>query len=150
MIDKTRKDRDWIWGRVFGELSLWQDRARSLTPAQRGHFLANWQTQPTLAFVTWMERYMMTVVEAGAEPGDEDRRIGEILWDMTPEMMGDTSPLGGDAWLAYYQERGEYRTARQQVMSDMGRVKTEKKAAASRENGKKGGRPRKVKPSPNA
>lgn len=32
----------------------------------------------------------------------------------------------------------------------MGQAKSARKAAASRENGKKGGRPRKVKPSPNA
>lgn len=37
-----------------------------------------------------------------------------------------------------------------QAMSEIGKVKSEKKAKASRENGKKGGRPRKVKPSPNA
>lgn len=36
------------------------------------------------------------------------------------------------------------------AMSELGKSKSEKKAKAARENGKKGGRPRKVKPSPNA
>lgn len=39
---------------------------------------------------------------------------------------------------------------RRRVLGDAGSARSEAKAAASRENGKKGGRPRKVKPSPNA
>jgi hypothetical protein len=36
-----------------------------------------------------------------------------------------------------------------QVMRSLGKIKTDKKAAASRENGKKGGRPKKVLAHPN-
>lgn len=36
------------------------------------------------------------------------------------------------------------------AMSELGKAKTPKKAAAARENGRKGGRPKKIKPSPNA
>jgi hypothetical protein len=35
-----------------------------------------------------------------------------------------------------------------QVMSELAKIKTPARAAAARENGKKGGRPRKVKPVP--
>lgn len=39
----------------------------------------------------------------------------------------------------------EYKAMRREEMRLLGKMKTEKKAAASRENGKKGGRPKKQK-----
>lgn len=141
MLDKNRNDRDYLWGRIFGELSLWMDRAK-LTSAQYETYIHDWSAHPASTFATWMERYQMTVIESGAPRGTEDKRIGEIMWHITTDMMTDAA-LGPDCFIGYYQERGEYRTMRTQVMSEMGQATSPRKAAASRENGKKGGRPRK-------
>lgn len=143
MLDKTRKDRDYLWGRIFGELSMWMDRAGKLTSIQRDVFIRDWQLRPLTTFTGWMERYQMTVIEAGAPRGSEDKRIGEIMWQATPEMLSDDSRLGPDCYLAYYQERGEYRTIQQEAMAEIGRKTSPRKAAASRANGAKGGRPKK-------
>lgn len=105
MIDESRKDRDYLWGRIFGELSLWMDRAKKLAPTQREHMISGWDVRPLAAFTKWQEQYRLTVAEAGAPRGEEDRRIGEIMWNMTPETATDNSPLGADCWLGYQHER---------------------------------------------
>jgi len=140
MLDTTRSDRDYLWGRIFGELSLWMDRAK-LTSAQYETYIHDWSAHPASTFAAWMERYQMTVIESGAARGAEDKRIGEIMWHITADMMTD-DPLGPDCFVAYYQERGEHRTMLSQVMSQIGQARSPRKAAASRANGAKGGRPR--------
>lgn len=140
MLDKNRNDRDYLWGRIFGELSLWMDRAK-LTSAQYETYIHDWSAHPASTFAVWMECYQMTVIESGAARGDEDKRIGEIMWHITADMMTD-DPLGPDCFVAYYQERGEHRTMLSQVMSQIGQARSPRKAAASRANGAKGGRPR--------
>lgn len=112
MLDTTRTDRDYLWGRIFGELSLWMDRAK-LTSAQYETYIHDWSAHPASTFAAWMERYQMTVIESGAARGAEDKRIVEIMWHITADMMTD-DPLGPDCFVAYYQERGERQEINQQ------------------------------------
>jgi len=74
-------------------------------------------------------------------------RIDEARRAYTHAMGDYTQPMDLTAYRRVFGKLAEIDRAaiRREEMRRLGQMKTEKKAAASRENGKKGGRPRKKK-----
>lgn len=107
MLNVTRKDRDYIWGRIYGELALWMRRA-NMPAVQRHACINDWILHPVSTFGEWMSRHLMSVIEAGASRGEEDARITAIMGGMDADVMCDDAKLGADAYLGYYHELAEY------------------------------------------